>query len=111
MKALIELVSRVIFYSLMLPCRRSVIKYFLPKRNIKIVGIVQITAQASKSPQTVISLKLPLKTASPTGSVLIESEFVTIKGHIKLFQLEMNVKMDNVAIIGKARGIEILQKV
>ena len=75
------------------------------------VGMVQITAQASKSPQFVISLKLPLKIASPTGKVRIPSEFVTIRGHIKLFQLEMNVKIDSVAIVGSATGSAILQNV
>ena len=72
------------------------------------VGIVQIRAHANKSPQAVISLKLPLKMASPTGKVLIDSEFVTINGHIKLFQLEMKVKIDNVAIVGRESGMAIL---
>lgn len=83
-------------------------KYFFPTKNIKMVGIVQMTAQASKSPQLIISLKLPLKMASPRGKVRIESEFVTINGHMKLFQLDINVKIDKVAIVGKESGKAIL---
>ena len=86
-------------------------KYFLPTKKTIIVGMVQITAQASKSPQFVISLKLPLKMASPTGKVRMLSEFVTINGHMKLFQLDINVKIDNVAIVGSAIGKAILQNV
>ena len=89
----------------------SFIKYFLPKMNTPITGIVQITEQANKSPHRVISLKLPLKIAKPTGSVLIDSVFVTIKGHIKLFHVVTNVKIERVAIAGIARGNAILKKV
>jgi len=39
------------------------------------------------------------------------SEFVTIRGHIKLFQLEMKVKMAKVAIVGSAKGKAILRNV
>lgn len=73
--------------------------------------MVQIAAQASKSPQAVISLKLPLKDANPTGKVLILSEFVMISGHIKLFQVETNVKIAKAAIVGVAKGKAILQNV
>ena len=89
----------------------SLMKYFLPSRNTPTTGIVQITEQASKSPQRVISRKLPLNIASPTGRVLIDSEFVIIKGHIKLFQVVTNVNIDSVAIAGVARGSTILKNV
>ena len=89
----------------------SFIKYFLPSKKIPTTGIVQITEQANKSPHNVISLKLPLKMASPTGNVLIDSVFVTISGHIKLFQVDTNVKIASVAIAGIARGSAILKKV
>lgn len=69
-----------------------------------------MTAQASKSPQTVISLNELLNTANPRGRVLIDSEFVTISGHIKLFQLDINVKIDNVAIVGIDSGSPIFKK-
>ena len=68
----------------------------------------QITQYAVSSPHKVISLKLPLKFASPTGRVLIASEFVTIKGHIKLFQLEIKVNIASVEIVGKESGNAIL---
>ena len=61
-------------------------------------GRVQITEQASKSPHNVISRKLPLKIASPTGKVRIVSEFVTIKGHMKLFHAVTNVKIPSVVV-------------
>ena len=70
-----------------------------------------ITEQANKSPHRVISLKLPLNIASPTGNVLIDSEFVTISGHIKLFQLVTNVNIASVAITGSASGNAILKNV
>src|SRR5574344_977679 len=76
-----------------------------------ITGMVQITAQASKSPHAVISLKLPLKAASPTVMVLIESESVTIRGHIKLFQVETKVNIARVTSVGVTNGTEILKKV
>lgn len=86
----------------------SFIKYFLPSKNTAITGIVQITEHARSSPQSVISLKLPLKMANPTGNVLIPSEFVTINGHIKLFQLVTNVNIASVATVGSASGSAIL---
>ena len=86
-------------------------KYFLPAKNTAATGIVQITEHASKSPHRVISLKLPLNMASPTGSVLIDSVFVTIKGHIKLFQVVTKVNMASVAITGVASGRIILKNV
>lgn len=72
--------------------------------------MVQITEHANKSPHKVISLKLPLKIAKPTGNVLIDSLFVTINGHIKLFQLVTNVNIESVATTGIARGKAILKK-
>lgn len=89
----------------------SEIKYFLPKRNTPITGIVHITEQARSSPHKVISLKLPLYIASPTGKVRMLSEFVTIKGHIKLFQFVTNVKIASVATVGSASGNAILKNV
>ena len=70
-----------------------------------------MTEHASKSPQRVISLKLPLNIASPTGKVLIDSEFVIINGHIKLFHDETNVNIASVATVGKAKGKAILKNV
>ena len=39
------------------------------------------------------------------------SEFVTIKGHIKLFQVVTNVKIARVATVGSANGRAILKNV
>ena len=89
----------------------SLIKYFLPSKNTPTTGIVQMTEHASKSPQRVISRKLPLNIASPTGSVRIDSEFVMINGHIKLFQVVTNVNIESVAITGTASGNIILKNV
>ena len=74
-------------------------------------GIVHITEQAKSSHHCVISRKLPLYIASPTGKVRIPSEFVTIKGHIKLFQVLTNVKIAKVATVGRASGKAILKNV
>ena len=87
----------------------SLIKYFLPSKNTPITGIVQIAEHASKSPQRVISRKLPLNIASPTGNVRIDSVFVTISGHRKLFQVVTNVNIPRVAIAGRASGKIILK--
>ena len=73
-----------------------------------ITGIEQIQEQAINSPQSVISLNEPLKIVNPTARVLIESVFVTISGHIKLFQVVTKVNIDNVAIAGIAQGKAIL---
>ena len=61
-------------------------------------------------PIKVISLKLPLNIANPTGNVRIDSVLVTIKGHIKLFHVVTNVKIERVAITGTANGNAILKK-
>ena len=76
-----------------------------------ITGIEQIQAQATNSPQSVISLKEPLKIVSPTASVRIDSVFVTISGHIKLFQVVTKVNIVNVAIAGMAQGRAIRKNV
>ena len=55
--------------------------------------------------------EITLNIAKPTGKVRILSVLVTIKGHIKLFQLETNVKIPRVIITGKANGIAILKNV
>lgn len=89
----------------------SFIKYFLPSKNTPITGNVQITEQASKSPQSVISRKLPLKIANPTGRVRILSVFVTIKYYIKLFQLDTKVKIAKVETTGRASGKITLQNI
>ena len=73
-----------------------------------ITGIEQIQAHAISSPQRVISLKEPLKIVNPTANVRMLSVFVTINGHIKLFQLVTNVKIERVAIAGIAQGKAIL---
>ena len=39
------------------------------------------------------------------------SEFVTINGHIKLFQVVTNVKIARVATVGRANGNAILKNV
>lgn len=86
-------------------------KYLLPSKNTIITGIVQITEHAKSSPHKVISLKLPLKIASPTGSVRMPSEFVTINGHIKLFHVVTKVNSASVATVGNARGNAILKNI
>ena len=98
-------------YSFTAPDSKSDKNYFLPIKKIIITGIVQMTAQASKSPHKVISLKLPLNIANPTGNVLIFSEFVIIKGHIKLFQLVTKVNIPRVIAAGSDRGSAILKNV
>ena len=70
----------------------------------------QIVEQAISSPHKVISLKELLNTVSPTASVRIDSVFVTISGHIKLFQAETKVNTERVAIAGSAQGSAILRK-
>ena len=78
---------------------------------MSITGIVHTTEQASNSPQRVISLKLPLNAAKATGNVLIESVFVTIKGHIKLFHVVTNVKIARVTHAGRASGRSTLKNI
>ena len=87
------------------------IKYFLPAKNTPTTGNVQITEQANKSPHKVISLKLPLNIAKPTGKVLMLSVLVTIKGHMKLFQQDTNVNIESVTTAGNAKGIATLKNV
>ena len=70
-----------------------------------------ITEYAINCPHWVISLKLPLKFASPIGSVLIESELVMINGHMKLFQVVIKVKIESVTRAGIARGSAILKNI
>ena len=50
-----------LFYSLIPPLKISLIKYFLPSKNTPITGKQHITEYAVSAPQSVISLKLPLK--------------------------------------------------
>ena len=69
-----------------------------------------MTEQAKSSPHNVTSLKLPLNIASPTGNVRIPSEFVTISGHIKLFQVVTKVNNAKVITVGRANGNAILKK-
>ena len=97
------------FYSFTAPLKVSLSKYFFCTRKIRIVGIAHTTEQANKSPHIVISLKLPLKTASPKGRVLIDSELVIIKGQIKLFHDVINVNIASVVIAGHANGMAILK--
>ena len=66
---------------------------------------------AISSPQRVISLNVLLNIVSPTANVLTLSVFVTISGHIKLFQVVTNVNILKVAIAGRAHGSAILKKV
>ena len=68
-------------------------------------------AQAINSPHIVISLNELLKIVNPTAKVRMLSVFVTIKGHIKLFQVVTNVKIASVATVGSANGNAILKKV
>ena len=84
------------------------IRYFFPIKKTIITGIAQINDAAINSPHIVISLKEPLKIVSPTVNVLILSLLVTIRGHIKLFQVITKVKILNVAIAGMAHGSAIL---
>ena len=49
--------------------------------------------------------------ASPTGKVLMLSEFVTINGHIKLFHVVTKVNNASVATVGRASGSAILKNV
>ena len=76
--------------------------YFFPVKNTTITGIEHTQAQAESSPHIVISLKELLKTAKPTVNVRIESVFVAIKGHKKLFQVVIKVKTASVATAGIA---------
>ena len=98
----------VVIYSLIPPERTSFRKYFFSAKKIPITGSEQITEKALKAPHCVISRKLPLNSANPRGSVRKDSEFVTISGHIKLFQVVIKVKIARVVIAGKANGIAIL---
>ena len=66
--------------------------------------------QAISSPHSVSSLNEPLNMVKPTASVRILSVFVTIRGHIKLFQVVTNVNILKVIIAGSAEGNAIRQK-
>ena len=68
-------------------------------------------AISKKDSNKLISLKEDLKIVSPTARVRIESVFVTIRGHIKLFHVVTNVNTDSVARAGAAQGIATLKKV
>lgn len=98
-------------YSFMLPDSMSFMKYFFPSRNIIITGTDKITEQAVKSPHMTVSRKLPLNCASATGSVVILGEFVTIKGHIKLFQVVTKVNKARVTRAGIESGKAILKNI
>lgn len=76
-----------------------------------ITGTEQMQEQAINSPQRVSSLKEPLKILNPTARVRILSVFVTISGHMKLFQLVTKVNTASVAIAGMAQGKATLKKV
>ena len=86
-------------------------RYFLPDRNTSMTGTEQIHEHAISSPHIVISRKEPLNMLNPTARVRILSVLVTIRGHIKLFQLVTKVNMDKVAIAGVAIGSATLKKV
>ena len=87
------------------------IRYFFPRINTIMTGIEQMQEQAMSSPHSLISLKARLKTVRPTASVRILSVFVTIRGHIKLFQVVTNVNILRVAIAGMAQGITMRENV
>ena len=76
-----------------------------------ITGKDKITEQAVKSPHIIVSRKELLNCDSATGSVVISGEFVTIKGHIKLFQVVINVNNPRVITAGRDRGNAILKNV
>ena len=69
----------------------SLIKYFLPSRKTAVTGRDKTIEQAVKSPHKTVSRKLLLNADNATGRVVISGEFVTIKGHIKLFHVVINV--------------------
>ena len=71
----------------------------------KITVIPAMPADSSINNQII---NLVLKLAKPKGNVLIASELVTIKGHIKLFQVVINVKIASVTTAGIANGKAIL---
>lgn len=87
------------------------IKNLRPSRKTQIAGRVQTALYAINCAHCVVSLKLPLNSASATGSVFIVSELVTINGHIKLFQVVIKVKIPSVISAGVARGSAILKKI
>ena len=76
-----------------------------------ITGKDKITEQAVKSPHIIVSLKELLNCESATGSVVMSTEFVTIKGHIKLFQAVINVNSPRVITAGSDKGNAILKNV
>ena len=79
--------------------------------NKIITGSTDTQEQAISSPQSIISLKLPLNIANPTGKVNNELLFVTIKGHIKLFQTEIKENIAIVIIAGIDNGRKIWVKI
>jgi hypothetical protein len=70
-------------------------------------GAITINEAAISNVQSVVYK--PWNEAKPTGSVFISIEFVTIRGHMKLFQLPKNVKVANVAKAGFDKGRIIFQ--
>ena len=76
-----------------------------------ITGKDNMTEHAVKSPHSMVSLKLLLNCDNATGKVVISVEFVTINGHIKLFQLDTKVKIASVEITGIASGKITLQNI
>src|SRR6266851_518460 len=59
-------------------------------------GSVAISALAILMPNRVPTSTPPISAARPAGKVRVESLFVTMNGHTKLFQLAMKVKMETV---------------
>ncbi len=97
-------------YPFTAPSIGLLIRYFFPAINTAITGTEQIHEHAISSPHIVISLNELLKIVSPTAIVRIDSVFVTISGHIKLFHVVTNVKIPSVAIAGMAQGTATLTK-
>lgn len=96
-------------YSFRPPDSISLMKYFFPNKNINITGADSTIEPAHKSPHRTISLKLLLNWDSAMGSVVISGEFVTINGHIKLFQVVIKVNNPNVTTALTDIGSAILK--
>ena len=89
----------------------SLIKYFLPSRKTAVTGRDKTIEQAVKSPHKTVSRKLLLNADNATGRVVISGEFVTIKGHIKLFHVVINVNRARVTRALSDNGKAILKNV
>ena len=77
--------------------------------KMTIMGMAVTTAPAMVPGQSTVFFRA--RSAKPTGSVRVDSEFETRSGHKKSFHAPRKVKIVNVAIAGAARGRTMRRKI